>query len=63
MGTSIRPVVSTLPASAKILVPLLFAVPIDEYQAAPPLMIGAILPKVSTLLMSVGLPHKPLCAG
>ena len=59
MGTSISPVFITLPVSAKILVPLLLAVPMFENQAPPRLMMGGILAKVSTLLISVGLPKRP----
>ena len=40
MGTSIRPVLVILPASANTLVPLLFSVPIDANQSAPLRMIA-----------------------
>ena len=63
IGTSIRPVFSTRPASAKTLVPLLFSVPMPANQSAPWRMIGAMLAKVSTLLMRVGQPHRPSSAG
>ena len=59
MGTSIRPVLTILPVRAKILVPLLLAVPMVANQAPPRLMIGAMLAKVSTLLIRVGLPNRP----
>ncbi len=54
MGTSTRPVFSTRPARAKTFVPLLFSVPIPAYHSPPLRMMGAMLAKVSTLLMSVG---------
>ena len=63
IGTSISPVLRILPASANTLVPLLLGVPIAAYQAGPLRMIGAMLAKVSTLLISVGKPHSPLSAG
>src|SRR5579859_1601552 len=62
-GTSISPVLLTFPASAKTLVPRLFSVPYCAYQAPPWVTIGAMLAKLSTLLMSVGLAHRPACAG
>ena len=54
IGTSIRPVLSTLPASAKTLVPLLFSVPMAANQSPPLRMMGGMLANVSTLLISVG---------
>ena len=63
IGTSTSPVRAILPARAKTFVPLLFSVPIEAYQAPPLRMIGAMLAKVSTLLMSVGWPQSPLTAG
>src|ERR1044071_6086293 len=62
-GTSIRPLLVTLPVRANTFVPLLFSVPKPAYHSAPLLMIGAILAKVSTLLMRVGQPHNPLSEG
>ena len=62
-GTSIKPVLLTLPASANTLVPRLFSVPWLAYQSPPCATIGATLAYVSTLLMSVGLPHSPNSAG
>ena len=59
IGTSTRPVLSTRPASAKTLVPLLFSVPMPANQSPPLRMIGATLAKVSTLLISVGLAPEP----
>ena len=63
MGTSTRPVFCTFPTSAKILVPLLFSVPMELNQSAPLLMITGTLAHVSTLLMFVGLPKRPDWAG
>ena len=60
MGTSIRPVLTTLPVSAKALVPGLPSVPTERNQAAPFLMMSGTLAKVSTLLRQVGLPKRPL---
>ncbi len=59
IGTSIRPGFFTFPVKEKIFVPLLFSVPIFEYQSAPRLIIIGTLPKVSTLFNTVGLSHKP----
>src|ERR1700758_5254675 len=63
IGTSIRPVFLIFPASAKTLVPLLFAVPMPANHSPPLRMIGGTLAKVSTLLMRVGAPHRPETAG
>ena len=63
IGTSIRPVLVILPASANTFVPLLFSVPMPANHSAPLRMIGATLASVSTLLISVGEPHSPLSAG
>ena len=52
-----------LPVKAKTLVPFDFSVPSWQYQSAPLTIICATLAKVSTLLMLVGLPHRPLTAG
>ena len=54
MGTSIKPVLFTLPARAKTFVPLLFSVPIVANHLPPLRMMGGMLANVSTLLMSVG---------
>ena len=62
-GTSARPVLVILPASAKTFVPLAFSVPMVEYHAPPRRMMMGTVDQVSTLLMLVGLPHKPDCAG
>src|SRR5690606_28856770 len=62
-GTSIRPVWATSPASAKVFVPLLFSEPILVYHSKPREMIFGTLAYVSTLLMLVGLPQRPLVAG
>ena len=53
-GTSTRPELTTRPASANTLVPVLGGRPIPAYQAPPLRMIGAMLANVSTLLISVG---------
>jgi hypothetical protein len=63
IGTSMRPVLFTRPASAKTLVPLLFSVPMPANQSPPLRRMGAMLAKVSTLLISVGQPHRPDSAG
>ena len=63
IGTSTRPVFLILPARAKTFVPLLVAVPMPANQSAPLRMIGGTLAKVSTLLISVGNPHRPSSAG
>src|SRR5208283_4664919 len=63
IGTSTSPVLLILPTSENILVPLLVSVPMLEYHAAPLAMICEILAQVSTLLIDVGLPHKPECTG
>ena len=59
IGTSIRPVLVILPASANTFVPLLFSVPMPANQSAPLRMIGATLANVSTLLISVGQAPQP----
>ena len=41
------------------MVPLLFSVPMAAYHSGPLLMIEGTLAMVSTLLMTVGLPHSP----
>src|SRR3954447_20234230 len=63
IGTSISPVLPTRPASANTFVPLLFAVPMEANQPAPLRTIGAMLANVSTLLIRVGQPQRPSCAG
>ena len=63
IGTSIRPVLLTSPVNAKVFVPFDFSVPIELNQSAPFRIIGATLARVSTLLIKVGLPNKPLLAG
>ncbi len=63
MGTSASPPRLIFPASANTLVPRLFSVPTDA-NAAPPLSrIHGTLAYVSTLLMLVGSPQSPFCAG
>src|SRR6516225_2799478 len=63
MGTSMSPLLRILPVSEKTLVPLLFSVPSPAYHSGPPLRIGTTLAKVSTLLIKVGYPQRPLSAG
>src|ERR1035441_5633620 len=63
MGISTRPVLAIFPVRAKTLVPLLLSVPMLEYHCGPLRRMGAILAKVSTLLMRVGQPHRPETAG
>src|SRR5690606_25376784 len=63
IGTSTRPVLLILPARANTLGPGLRSVPKRLNHSAPLRMIGAMLAYVSTLLMSVGLPHRPAVAG
>ena len=59
MGTSMRPVFTTLPVRAKALVPGLPSVPMDRYQAEPFRMMRGTLEKVSTLFRTVGRAHRP----
>ncbi len=63
MGTSIRPLLTTFPERDRITVPLLFLVPICEYQSAPREIITGTLARVFTLLITVGFPQRPDCAG
>src|SRR4051812_11920306 len=62
-GISTRPVLLTLPTSEKTLVPALFVLPVSLNQAGPLVTMGAMLYQVSTLLMLVGMPQRPFCAG
>src|SRR5579872_3353923 len=62
-GISTNPVLLTFPTSENTLVPALLVLPVSLNQAGPLEMIGATLYQVSTLLMLVGLPHSPFCAG
>src|SRR5579862_8619996 len=62
-GISTKPVFLILPTSENTLVPELFALPVSVNQAGPRMMIGATLYQVSTLLIFVGFPHSPFCAG
>ena len=59
MGTSMRPVFTTLPVRAKALVPGLFSVPMERYHFAPLRMMRGTVEKVSTLFSTVGLAHRP----
>src|ERR1035438_7818914 len=62
-GISTRPVFWILPTSEKTLVPGLLALPVSENHCGPRLTMGAMLHQVSTLLILVGLPYRPFCAG
>src|SRR5579885_3721036 len=62
-GISTRPVFFTLPTREKTFVPELFGLPVSVNHAGPRITIGAMLYQVSTLLMLVGFPHSPFCAG
>ena len=59
IGTSTRPVLTTLPVSAKVFVPGDFSVPKLLYQSAPFITMPGTLAKVSTLLRTVGFAHRP----
>ena len=62
-GISTRPVFFTLPTSENTFVPALLVLPVSVNHAGPCDTIGAMLYQVSTLLMLVGLPQSPFCAG
>src|ERR1035441_939844 len=62
-GISTSPVLCDLPTSEKTLVPGLLALPVSVNHAGPLVTMGAMLYQVSTLLMLLGLPHSPFCAG
>ena len=59
IGTSTRPVLTTLPVRAKVLVPGEPSVPMLRYQAAPLRMMPGTLAYVSTLLSTVGFAQRP----
>ena len=63
IGTSMSPVIAILPASGEDLRPLDFSRADAENQSPPRVMMGGMLAKVSTLLISVGLPHRPFSGG
>ena len=63
IATSTRPVRATLPDRAKTLVPLLVFVPRALNRSAPIESTVGRFARVSTLLMIVGLPNRPLTAG
>ena len=63
IGTSTNPTLFTFPPSANTFVPFEVSVPILEYHFAPFSIIPVIFAYVSTLLISVGHPHRPECAG
>ena len=48
--------IEDIAAGVKILVPLVFSVPMPQYQSAPFTMMCGTAARVSTLLMTVGLP-------
>ena len=62
-GISTSPLLCTLPTREKTLVPELLALPVSVNHAGPLVTMGAMLYQVSTLLMLLGLPHRPFCAG
>src|SRR5579871_1902443 len=62
-GISTRPVLFTLPTSENTLVPELLVLPVSLNQAGPLVTMGAMLYQVSTLLILVGIPHRPFFAG
>ena len=63
IGTSTRPTLLILPASAKTLVPFDVSLPIALNQEAPSKRIAGTFARVSTLLTHVGLSQRPLSAG
>ena len=63
MGTSTSPVLAICPVTAKVLVPGLPNVPILRNSSAPISITLATVAKVSTLLITVGLPNNPLWLG
>src|ERR1035438_4346067 len=62
-GISTNPVLVIFPTSENTFVPELFGLPVSLNQAGPLVTMGATLYQVSTLLMFVGSPHRPFCAG
>src|SRR5581483_6431304 len=62
-GISTKPVLWTFPTSEKTFVPALFGLPVSQNHAGPLVTMGAMLYQVSTLLIFVGLPQSPFCAG
>ncbi len=63
IGTSMSPPRLTLPASENTFVPLDFSVPSAANASGPCRKIHGRQARVSTLLMRVGLPQSPDCAG
>ena len=63
IGTSTSPVLRDLAGEREDLGALALSEPMPANHSPPLRMIGAMLAKVSTLLISVGLPHRPLTAG
>src|ERR1039457_3282619 len=62
-GISTSPVLCDLPTRENTFVPGLLALPVSVNHAGPLVTMGAMLYQVSTLLMLLGLPHRPFCAG
>src|SRR5215216_6380697 len=58
-GTSYNPGLATSPETQNSLGPVDFSVPILRYSSDPLARIKGTLQRVSTLLMTVGLPNKP----
>ncbi len=63
MGTSKLPGLLTWPETEKILVPPEFSTPSPANHSPPCLRIAGTAASVSVLLMVVGLPKSPYCAG
>ena len=59
IGTSTRPVFSIHPVTEKVFVPVLFPVPIVRNHFPPLTIMPGRLAYVSTLLSTVGFPHRP----
>src|ERR1035437_8924811 len=62
-GSSTNPVFLILPTSENTLVPELFSVPVFAKNSPPRYMITGTLHHDSTLLIFVGFPQSPFCAG
>jgi len=63
IGTSMSPELFILPVRANTFVPLDLSVPMEENQLAPRVRTTGTLARVSTLLITVGLPQSPFIAG
>src|SRR5690242_7168693 len=62
-GNSATPGLFISPARQKTFVPLVFSVPMEANHFAPLMIIGRRVAQVSTLLIFVGFPQRPRCAG